>query len=401
MLVAWRTALYECCQIYAKLPCAEMSVIGGDGARYFYQPSTANVLTICPRLHDGTRAAYVCPDDVQLVVSDATHRLLRAQVQPSMGSDGNITLRFTLDENCNSPALRVCVRVCGVLLADVWVQAAFDARTAGRRCGQHTLPHSSHDSYIFYAVTMAIHPAGTHLVTSTFQKELAVYGLPDMNLLATIGSKGNGGPVNLKQPICFTDAGTLLVLDYYNKRVQHWALEGSSIASYAMQTPPVIVASRGNLFAVGTESGVRVCLLESGVVLHEWSGANRIHAVAFVDAETLAVSISSRDIGQSRGTVGLYTLDGRLLKLLANNIALHGHASHSLATRADGCLLVSDYNYFSERIRVFAPDGIELTTSPLALQRFQSYLRSIAFCGGRVYVLEVAPKIGSKISVFE
>ena len=96
MLTAWRTVLRECCQIYAKLPSTAMSTIGGSGVRRFRQSGAANVITICPRLHDGALAVYIYPDDVRLVVSDGTtHKPLRVQVQLSIGRDGNTTIATT------------------------------------------------------------------------------------------------------------------------------------------------------------------------------------------------------------------------------------------------------------------------------------------------------------------
>ena len=369
MLVVWRAALRECCRIYAKLPSTETSTIGGDGARHFRR-SAANIITICPRLCDGTLAAYVCPDDVRLDVSDATHQLLRVQVQVQLGTgcDGNITLQYTFGEDWDWTVakLRVCVRVCGVLLVDVRVSAAtFDSRTAGHLCGQHLCGQCEVNTG---RISIAIHPAGTHLVIAdTFQKEFKVYGMPEIKLLVTLSPKWG---VEFPSGLCFTDAGALLVADL-NNRVHNLTMEGNRIASYEMQRP-YAVASRGNLFAVGTSTGVtstgvRVCLLESGAVLHMWLDANYIKAVAFATADTIAVAIG--DQGAAAGktlqrTVCLYTLDGTLLKLLATGID-----SRSLAVCADGCLLVSDDR--QKRIRVLAPDGEELTASPLAAHRLK------------------------------
>ena len=126
MLTVWRTALRECCQIYTNLPIAAMCTISGSGARRFRRSGAANVITICPRLHDGALAVYIYPDDVRLVASDGTtHKPLRVQVQLSIGKDGNITLQYALGDDWDqflAAELRVCVRVCGVLLVDVYVR---------------------------------------------------------------------------------------------------------------------------------------------------------------------------------------------------------------------------------------------------------------------------------------
>ena len=265
-MLALRTALSECCCIYVELPSATMSVIDGDGIRCFRQPGAANSITIYPRLHDGTPATYIRSDDVQLLVSDLDHKLVHAQVQLDMGSDGRVALQYTLSDNYHrltQTELRVCMRVCGVLLVDVRVHAAaFDGRTAGHHCGQHMLAYR--------LMAMAIHPSGDYLVVSKFcTHSLSVLKLPDMRFLISLGSNGNR-PKNLDSPrgLCFTDAGTLLVADFGNHRVQHWTLEGLSIVStvsYAVNYP-VCVASRGDIFVTGTIFGICVCALESGAV---------------------------------------------------------------------------------------------------------------------------------------
>ena len=114
--------------------------------------------------------------------------------------------------------------------------------------------------------------------------------------------------------------------------------------------------------------------------LHKWlnEDTDTIHkkkAVAFVDVNTLAVS------NYTQKTLGLYTLSGTLIKQLATNIFTIG-----LAVCADGCVLSSDFK--KSRIRVFAPDGTELKTSPLATHIFQEHPGLIALSGERAYVFE-------------
>ena len=55
------TALRGCCRIYTELPSAATSIVGGDGTRFFRRSGIANAITICPRLRDGTHAAYIYP----------------------------------------------------------------------------------------------------------------------------------------------------------------------------------------------------------------------------------------------------------------------------------------------------------------------------------------------------
>ena len=386
------TALRGCCRIYTELPSAATSIVGGDGTRFFRRAGIANAITICPRLRDGTHAAYIYPNDVQLTVHDSSQKPIHAQVQLDIDSSSNIALLYTLDDVHGQlksiTELYVHVRVCGVLLVDVCVRvAAFDGRTAGRLRRQPNLPRSE-TQYI------AIHPAGMHLVASTPSARLLnVFGLPDMNLLAVI-SDGLGDfssfPRGLRG-LCFTDAGTLLAADNIRNRVRHWTLKGLSIASYAIRYP-TCVASRGNIFAVGTETGVRVCLLEGGNVLHAWLDKKTvvISSIGFVDADTLAVS------NYSQKTINLHALNGEFLKQIADDISSYGTAMCT-----NGYLLVSDF--CRSRIRVFAPNDAELTTAPLAAHAFRLQPISIALHGEHAYVTECLCEYPSSslISVFE
>ena len=385
-------ALTQSCHIFVKLPDAKTSIIGGDGIHCFRRLDT-NTITIHPRLHDGTPAIYICPDDVQLVVLDANHKMLHAQVRLDIASDGNIRLQYTLgdcDQFAPTAELRVCVRVCGVALVNVCVRAAmFNGRTAGSPCGQHA-QHVFTNTYMTY---MAINPAGTHLV-AILQSEtggvvkigIGVFELPEMKMVTTLASHGGSA-------LCFTDAGTLLVVDYGNASVHHLTLEGLDISSYKTRWPKH-VASRGDVFAVATGDGMRVCSLEHRTVLCAWLDNPTWSAVAiiFTDEKTLAVYYYYERM------VRLYTLDGSLVKQLN---ATSGIISSGLAFCADDCLLVSDFN--RKCVRVFALDDTEL--APFAVHAFQlhplSYPNSIALRGEYAYVLETMGMTKSIIHVFK
>ena len=385
--------LVKCCKIYIELPSTVTSIISGDGTRHFRRSGASSIIAINPRLRDGTLAAYICPSDVQLVALGMDHKILHAQTQLDIACDGKITLQYALDD-CDrlTTELRVCVRVCGVLLVDVRVRSAtFDGRTAGRLCGQHVLAGRTFG--------IAIHPAGTHLVaTKSYRDSLNVYGFPDMNLLELFRF-GASRPFSIKcakpHGLCYTCTDTLLVAYYATSLVLHLTQEGLFIASYVIRYP-LCVASYGDMFAVGTDgsygnNGVHVYSHKSREVLHAWLDKNYILAIAFVDASTLAVS------NRKHYAIDLHTLDGKLLRRLAADIDSHG-----LVMCADGYLLALDYH--RKRMRVFASDGTELTTSSFATHTFQLPPTAIALYGERVYVLEddLMKNVGSvRISVFE
>ena len=326
----------------------------------------------CEESHSCVSFDYFAISRIQIIIFFSIQKY--TVVTACCGGVAGIVLQYALGDDCDrltsTALLRVCVRVCGVLLADVQVSAAtFDGRSAGRLCGQHQLVS---------AISIAVHPRGTHLVSSR-NHSLDVYELPDMNLMFSLGSHGDS-QANLNSPLslCFTDAGTLLVDDYLNNRIQHWTLEGLSIASYAFQGYlSRCVASRGNLFIVGTNDGARICSLENGAVLHAWINPDcDVYAAVFVDADTLAVS------NTMQMTIDLYTLNGMLLKQLAVGIMSYG-----IAACTNGCILVTDFH--KNCVRVFEPDGTELTTSPLTAHKFRLPPKSIVLCEERAYVLEM------------
>ena len=262
--------------------------------------------------------------------------------------------------------------------------AAFNGRATNRFCRQHTLTAKN-------AGCIAIHPAGSHLVVSDSTYTLLwVYGLPEMKLLTTlqIYRDRDGFPEGVGG-MCFTDAGTLLVSNWSNWpcSLQHWTLEGSYITSYTIRNVRC-VASRGDKIAVGTWSGVHVLNLKDDLMFSSpgniWT-ADYITAVAFVDAATLAVS------NNDQRTIGLYTLNGRLLKHVASGIL-----SRSIAMCADCCLLATDH--YRRRIRVFAPDGEELL---FPTHLFQSRPHVVALCGARAYVLDLDEAFPPRICIFK
>ena len=97
-----RTILRECCRVYTDLPCASTSTITGNGIRNFRRRGAANHVTIYPRTRDGACAAYVCPDDVQLIVTDKDHEQVHA-----LDAVSAITVS----------AVRSVVRNCGATLS--------------------------------------------------------------------------------------------------------------------------------------------------------------------------------------------------------------------------------------------------------------------------------------------
>ena len=367
-------AICNACVVHNRLPSNETSSVRGESLRSFYTRAE-NMIFISPRLSDGTRAAYIVSEDVCLTVTNADAQLLCVRVHVHLDPEsGNITITYTLDsDTVIVPAkIHVRVHVCGVLLVDVSVHRAFSGRTDGRLQSRHS-PNSP-----LPCKHIAIHSTGVYLVVSDYIGCCVnVFTLPDFQFVRKLGGKKGIGSTELSLPcgLCFTSAGTLLVADYFNDRVQHWTLDGEWVASYPVQRPSCI-ALCGNAIAVGRyERGVHVLSLKSGAVLSKWLNGNSILGMTAVSATALAVS--------TRGakTIDLYTLEGMLKRRLAVGIDPYG-----LAMCVDGCLLVSDWN--QKRIRVFSMDGVEIVTSPFVSHTFEGIIGEVVSHADHVYVLE-------------
>jgi hypothetical protein len=384
MLGALVAVLHHACRnIRRELPCARTSIVSGVDGMHCFRKGDVKVIVVCPRLHNGARAPCIDLTDVRLTVTDASAaKPVRVRVQAQLDvRDGSIQLQFEFEASVQLFVLeKLCVRVhvCGALLTQ------FHGRTSAKLCSQHVVKSESY--------FMAICPDGTRLAVSSPSKNtVSLYALPDMQFLSTFDRTELHSPLGL----CFSDDRTLLIADHRNDRVQRWALDGAQLASYAAQSPRC-VASRDDTLVIGCSQGVRVLSLKSGVVLHDWKDESFIAAVAVVNATTLAVAIREVirvDAGYVHGAVGLYALDGTLFMHVARDISSFG-----LATCANDCLLVSDYN--QGRIHVFSLDGRKLDV-PLAECRFKDEPWSIAVSKECVYVLELSLGLTPTINVFK
>ena len=369
-----RTAICNACLVHNQLPSGKTSSVSGKGLRFFYTRAE-NTIFISPRLANGTRAAFIMLEDVCLTVTNAGAQQLRTRVHVHLDSkSGNIIIAYTFDSDVDvtpKTEIRVAVHVCGVLLADVRVCKAFSGRTDGRLQSQH-----ASDTISPIAWQVAIHPAGTHLAVSD-DDCVIVFTLPDFQFYKKLGEKG-AGLIELSTPfgLCFTDAGTLLIADCRNNRVQHWTLDGTWIASYLVPRP-FCVASNGGVVAVGcVGDGVHVLSLESGAVLSKWLDGNIIYAIAAVGATMFAVANGTAE------AIDLYTVEGvKKKRLMANTI------SYGLTASADDCFLLVAGGGHRECVHVFTMDD-ELAAPSFTTHAFEGRVNAVALYAERVYVLE-------------
>ena len=387
-----RATIRDACLVHNELPSDRTSTASGRGMRSFCT-QVENTIFISPRLSNGTHPAYITIEDVCLTAMDAyalQHLCARTQVRLDSES-GKIIIMYTFDAGAVPKKIRVRIHVCGVLLVDVSARKAFSGRTGGRLQSQHAFAASSE--------SIAIRTS-TRLVISGYEADVVVFTLPDFQLARTFSYIDSHRDNQLIDPrgVCFTDAGTLLIADYYNNRVQHRTLEGIWIASYPVLHPSC-VASRGNVAVIGKNKagGVHIISLERervsrvGATMSEWLNGNDISAITFVSATTLAIAVCTTK------TVGLYTLEGVLKRQLAVDIVSYG-----LAVCADDCLLVSDQG--RKRVRVFSKGGVEIVTSSFAEFTFEENISTVVVHAERAYVLEEFDGgffSETRISVFE
>ena len=377
-----RAAICRACRVYNTLPCADASIIGGDGIRFF-RTHGENTIIICPVQPDGARSAFVMAEDVCLTASDSNACPVHVRTQIRLDSgNGDIAIAYMLDGAGSAPKeIHVRVYICGVLLVDMRVLKTFSART-------HVQLHSKHELERGNAFCTAFHPAGTHVAT-TFLHYVNVYTLPDFKFVGRLGEKGTG-KTELIRPhdLCFTEAGTLLVVDFGNDRVQHWDLNGEWIATYsAFSRKPHRIAACGDMLVVGCYCGVVRVFSQKSDFATEWCCKHTVTAVTFVDATTLAIATLDN-------TIGLYTLEGTTMGYFASDIVSFG-----LAVCADGCLLVSDYE--RKRVRVFSTTGDELDTAPFSAYSFEISPLSIGLCLDRAYVFEQLRSGAPRVCMFE
>jgi hypothetical protein len=385
-----RAVIRDACFISKELLSAKTCSVDGDGVRAFCTRAE-NTVFIFPRLSNEMRAAYVMLEDVCFAATNVdAAQVLCVRVHARLDSrSGAITIAYTLDSDSGRALkeMRLRVRVCGVLLLDACVMhRAFSGRTGGKLQSRHAL------GSLFTAPThAAVHAAGAHLAVSDYARNCVnVFALSDFQFVKKLGKMG-AGATELHNPhgLCFIDASTLLITDFSNDRVQHWTLDGESIALYLVLAP-YCVSTHGSVCAVGSvNSGVCVLSLESGLEIGKWLRGSRIAAITFLDAVTLAVA------NNDAATVCLYTLEGTLITQLATYIISFG-----LAVCADKCLLVSDWH--QKRVRVFCTNGIELDVPPFTAESFRGNPSSVALCKEHAYVLEGNHAHGTpRICVFE
>ncbi len=180
--------------------------------------------------------------------------------------------------------VHVRLRACGVCLLDTEARAAFHGRTRRARAldSAHAQEVFAPGSLPTGMASIAVHPSGTCMVLAqTPVDKLYVFDLPSFCLRRIMGTHGSSAPNELHgvRGVCFAPDGVLLVADE-NRRVVLWTIEDVVLRSFKTAMYPKCVtvcsgvaafgdaAARGDVVAVGSESGVDIHALADGSVLH-------------------------------------------------------------------------------------------------------------------------------------
>ena len=392
---AFNALLESCVCIAQELPCASASVHTPPKFETTTSGIRQKCIRIMPRDARGARCAYIYLEDISTEVAvvqaatDVSSSDSALEAQTSLSSAGDIDITCTLNDSAIKK-VRISVRVCGVLLVDIYTRITFDAQTCVK-IGQHTFQHAGQGHRI------AINASGTRLVMAHASFSLDIFELPSFKHVSVLDTRGHGrGMPAVIWGICFTSADTLLHTDYKNDCVNHWTADGFLIKTIDVFRPRC-VAIHGDTIGVGCSRGVNIFSLESGARLHTWKQSAWITSIAFIDARTLVIA------NLTMWTVGLYALNGDCIKHLEAcfyDFFDYDYQCYGLAVCTDThTLLVSDYT--SKCIRVYSTSGQELPSAAFTKHAFQHHPLSIAIHGAHAFVHEYTSATESRVCIFE
>lgn len=206
-------------------------------------------------------------------------------------------------------------------------------------------------------IGMALSPAEDVLAISNADKgAIEVYSFPAMSLLRILGSSGSRpGHFHTPYKLCFSQAGTLLVVEHENDRVQEVTLTGGHvryIGERTIRSPCAISVSRaGDLVAVTWAGHVSLFQFDTGALLRSIASSDvtrTFYGVCFTpDDLHLAVTRFKGD-----SVVNFLNLDG---ETLWSSVRLDSPNGVAFATNGD--LLVCQNQH---RMAVLSPDGKEV-----------------------------------------
>ena len=124
------SALASMSTVWRELPDGAVSTVSGRGMKSFVKGAagvTCNKMFVYPRVSSGALAEYVTPDDVCLMLRDASGTLIDARVTVERVDDGGLQLVYVVAADYVRK-LSVTVTVCGAAIEPaVTVQSDYDA----------------------------------------------------------------------------------------------------------------------------------------------------------------------------------------------------------------------------------------------------------------------------------
>jgi hypothetical protein len=375
------------------------STVSGRGLTSFVagpRGRTLNTLDVFPQAA-GRPAEFVTSADVSISLRDEHGTHVSADVDVVAADGGGWRVSYCVPVDCAS-TLWLRVHVCGVALgSDTRVCAGYAGAFGNRLVSNHTI--NKKDKF-----GIAVSPDGrTMIVSYTLFDVLAVYdvALPSFTESHTIGQHGFG-PAEFKNPtrVCFVDAGSFLVCDTANGRVQHLTLAGEFLDSFDAWRRPYSIAAHGTLAAVGTTScTIGLYSLETHEYVRRFSqrgkGPGDIgHLPANMrftpDGTCLLVA------EQVTGRLSLFSIEGEFLRHFGLGV-LAEKAPRDVVFGADNTIIVSEED--SGRISVFSfEDGAHIKswgsegTGPCEFE----LLRAMDVSGRYLFVLDQ-----NRVQVFE
>ena len=257
---------------------------------------------------------------------------------------------------------------------------------------------------------LAISPDSAHMVASHFNHTLSVHTLTGVKHIRTFGSRGAGkGQFDCPAKLCFSAAGSILVAERGNKRVQEVTLTGDHVRFIGVCVIDDFIwgiAANAELIVVGnaycfSNNRIRMFDAVSGAFLRAFGDYGDAPGRVMDNCNGIRCMPDSRHIivaenGNGKGRLSVFTLAGEFVRCIGEGEL---KAARDVEFADNGDVIVCDRP--NHRICVYSADGSTLLrqwggdgdadgkfVSPTAL----------AMCSGHLYVLDEGSK---RVQVFE
>jgi len=285
---------------------AVRSCVSGEGLTAYANDGVArNVIRVTCMDSDGELAdwATLADADVGLTANGATWQVASATVP----EPGGVEVTYVVEEGLEE--MEVGVSLCGVAVpGGPWrARAGFMAKGVFIA----TLPLLRGP---YYNSGLAVSSNGSLLVASNADtNQLDVYRTEDGSHVRTLGCHGTGpGEFDRPYSLCMTARDTVLVGEFYNKRIQEVTLEGAHVKFIPVRSRAGCMAVHGDLVAVGRgKTSIELYSYTTGALVRTLPTVdmNAGHFCFAPDGEQLAV------VGSNH--IALVSVDGQSVRRIA------------------------------------------------------------------------------------